>query len=208
MKITDIEQLSKGLCKLYLDGNYHCTVYYETVVSEGYRIGDIVQQEDIDDLVYKSDLKRGYERALYLIEYRPHSVKELYDKLKKNYPEQVCNYIVNKLINAGLLNDKEYAGMLVRNMVNFKKYGTGRIKSELMRKGIDKYIIEDVLCEETEEDTEYNNLVDIIRKKYITKLSYGKELERTVNALVRKGYKFSDIRAAVRELSDTEILED
>ena len=46
---------------------------------------------------------RAKRRALYILAQRDHSAKELYDKLAKNYPEELCRLVVDMMKEFGLM---------------------------------------------------------------------------------------------------------
>ena len=74
------------------------------------------------------------------------------------------------------------------------------IKSELLRKGISAGIIQDVL--ESLEIDPAKEIEVLIEKKYYRYLDDEKGLRKTVAALQRLGYSWSDIKSAIRKYTD------
>ena len=74
------------------------------------------------------------------------------------------------------------------------------IKSELLRKGIGAEIIQDVL--ERLEIDPAKEIEALIEKKYYRYLTDEKGLRKTVAALQRLGYSWSDIKSAIRKYTD------
>ena len=52
------------------------------------------------------------------------------------------------------------------------------------------------------EDTERERLKELIEKKYLKKLDYEDHNRKLTSALVRKGYRFDDIKAVLLEIRE------
>ena len=77
------------------------------------------------------------EKALRLLEFRSHSEYELRQKLhiagaSDEHIEQALEFCRHY----GFVNDKSYALGKARDLINLKKYGLRRVKSELKMKGL------------------------------------------------------------------------
>ena len=126
---------------------------------------------------------------------RPHSEKEVRKKLReKGASDADIDTVVALCIDYGFINDAEYAGMIVRHYAAMG-YGPGRIRTEFAHRGIPKELWDDAM-EEFPEDTETIDrlLAARLRGKDPTD---RKERDKAANALFRKGYSWSDIRAAL-----------
>jgi len=126
---------------------------------------------------------------------RPHSEKELRDKLTQRgcSPENI-ETVTALCIDYGFVNDREYAGMIVRHYTA-GGYGPGRIRMELKRRGVPPELWEEAL-----EDIPDNT--DTIDRLLTARLrgkdfSDRKERDKAANALFRKGYSWDDIRSAM-----------
>ncbi len=159
-----------------------------------------IPQEALEQIVFENDCRRAKERALYLLEYRDHSFKELYDKLERNYSEDICDTVMEKMCELGLIDDEKYAEKLARNLCEVKKYGKYRARFEMQKKGIDRELIDELL-EQYEEDTD-ERLVELVERKYSRYLVDRKGVAKVTNALVRLGYSYSDIREALEKFMD------
>ena len=102
----------------------------------------------------------------------------------------------------GALDDAAYAAALVRHYGG-KGYGPARVREELRRRGVDRELWDGALEELPEaEDT----LDALIRKKCRGDLTDPREKKRLSDALLRRGFSWSDVRAAMARY--TEMLED
>ena len=138
--------------------------------------------------------------ALYLLDYRDHSYKELYDKLRRNYSPDICEAVMEKMIEIGVIDDRKYAERYARYLFEVKRAGKYKARAEMLKKGIDKEIVDEFL-EEYEEDTQ-ERLKELVEKKYARYLTDEKGVQKVFNALVRYGYNYSDVREVIKEFMD------
>ena len=83
----------------------------------------------------QTPLERAKKLALEYLK-RPHSEKELRDKLRqKGAAETDIETVTALCLDYGFVNDAEYAGMIVRRYAGMG-YGPGRIRTELNRRGV------------------------------------------------------------------------
>ena len=83
MKITDIAPRRHRLSQLYIDGEAAVKVDTETLLRRGIAIGDELDDEELHALLQASAKHRAEEKALYLLEHRAHSKKELENKITR-----------------------------------------------------------------------------------------------------------------------------
>lgn len=159
--------------------------------------------EELNEILEKAGERRSYNYAVTLLSRRDHTVKEINDKLKQKGYGQYASATVHKLSEQGYLSDERFAQMYVRELLNLKNYGKKRIVQDLMRKGVSREIIEDILSETEIPD---DRIREIIERKYLRFINDEKGLKKTVNALLRLGYSYSEIRNALKEISDAEDL--
>ena len=144
-----------------------------------------------------AEFTRAKERALYILEARDHSYAELYSKLEKNYSEEICFAVCDKMTEIGLINDSLYAKKLAKYYFTVKKYGKYRAFNEMKRKGLD---ISDI--EEASEEYLYDlkeRIRELIEKKYYKYLGDEKGVIKVKNALARLGYTYDDINSVMEE---------
>ncbi|MBE6836791.1 MAG: regulatory protein RecX [Ruminococcus sp.] len=165
----------------------------ETVMKFNLKKGIDIPDEAVLEIKHTDQLRKARERALYLLDYRDYCFVELYKKLEANYDEEVCLEVLNWLCENGLVNDRRYATRLGEKLVVTKGFGYYRAKQEMLMKGLDRELVEEVLSE-YEEDT-LSRLEELVDKKYLHKITDEKSLDRVKNALVRQGYTYSDVNA-------------
>lgn len=133
------------------------------------------------------------KRALRILERRDVSRKELIDKLTaKGETEEAAQAAADWLTRLGVIDDARYAGMIVRHYAA-KGYGKSRIQNELYRHGIEKELWGEAL----EEYPDQEEVIDkLLRSKLKSTSPDRAELKKATDALLRRGFSWSEISAA------------
>ena len=201
---------------LSLDGEYIATVNADYWFTCGIKSGSEVTPEQLEELLTESARRKMMNKALDLLSLRDYSRRELSDKLvtkaweKKEQKDmdlgslkQQASDICDRLEELGLLNEERFARSYVDELIRRKHLSKSGLKTALIQKGVQRDIIETVL-EEVDVDP-----VEQIRELLATKfknrdLSDEKQKTRTVNALLRLGYRYNEIHAAMGEWMEDE----
>lgn len=199
MTITAVEPRRKQMCALFIDGEYVMNLDAQTLIENRFDVGREIDDEELKDIIEKSNERRAKEKALWLISYRSHSKKELFDKLRRDYDEESAQKAVDRLEELRLLNDEEFARAYARKLIYGKKLSIRAAEYELLRKGINKATAEQALSE-FEYDAQ-TQIIDFINKKY-KNINDEKIRRRAVAALQRKGYGWDDIKSALESLDE------
>lgn len=85
--------------------------------------GDLLTEEQLEQVLTAEQTRKAYQRALYLLDIRAYSYQELFQKLEATYPESVCYAVLDKLAGLNLINDARYAEALARHYVEVKHLG-------------------------------------------------------------------------------------
>lgn len=192
MLITAAEERKKGLTALYIDGEYAVSVDSVTFMSSSFKTGSEITDEQLYELIQLSNVNRAKEKALYFIEYRPRSRKEVEEKLVPVFGEDASEQAISRLEELGLIDDEVFARRYAQQMFDSKHYSAKRVSFELMKKGIDRSII-DGLIEELEPDP-CEQIEKIISKKYARCLDDEKGRQRAINGLRAMGFSWQDIK--------------
>ena len=173
----------------------------ETLIKTGWKPGMEITDEELHALLEASEERRAREKALYLLEYRSHSKKELADKISRTTSREAAEAAVEKMEELGLMNDESYARQLASSLLERKGYGVRRARQELLHKGIDRELVEEILLETAPDPEE--KLREIVERKYQRQLQDEKGYRRTVAALQRLGYGWEDIKSVLEEFRET-----
>jgi len=142
-----------------------------------------------------------WNRALWYLGRRDYGVKELRQRLLRPRPdkpapsEEDVDRAIARMLELGLLNDARYAQRLAEALSR-KGYGARGIAFELKKRGLEEEI------EVPMEDSE--RISELLQSKYAAKLGDEKGRQAVFNALIRKGFGYSDIRTAMREYMEDE----
>ena len=196
MEITDIRPCRKRLSLLYIDGEPAMKLDTFTLEAEGLRAGQYISDEELQELVQKSNAHRASEKALYLLEYRSRTKKELTDRLREEVPAELAEETAQRKENLGLGNEEAYAAEYARTLASRKQFAPRRIRQELAAKGIDKAVAEAAAAEVWQDPREV--IAEFLDRRFPV-IADEKTRRRAVNALQRMGYAYDDIRAVLRE---------
>lgn len=142
----------------------------------------------------KSADNDAFAAALRLLGVRQRSVFELGRKLRdKGFPEEDVKSAVERLLNAGYLNDEEFARSLARSRATYKSWGPAKITQDLILRGIAKEAVREAVklaCPEEEE------LASIALSKWRRRhkgLTGKEETEKAFRHLSSRGFSPSAI---------------
>jgi regulatory protein len=200
MTITDIRPRRKGLSQMYIDGEEAMKLDTFTLEANGITSGQQITDEELYELIQKSEAHRASEKALYLLEYRARSKKELIDKVSEVASKETAEQTANRMEEIGLIDDREFARTFVRQLFEFKKFGKRRVVQELRIKGIDQEIIDEVI--EEYEDNPIEKIRNLLERKYKGFAEDEKIKRRAVAALQRYGYSFDEIKEGMNSFTE------
>lgn len=198
MIILSVEKYKGAVYEISLDDGRKLFLHQDITADFGIRKGVEITEELLCEIAAASERRRARERALYLLDYRDYSYRELFEKLSVNYDEDTCFFTVNRLAELGLIDDRRYAGNLARKYIEVKKYGLYRAENEMCRRGLDRELVREIISSYEEGTVE--RICELIKKKYSGSLDDIDKVRKMKNALVRQGYSFDDINQAVRLL--------
>jgi regulatory protein len=206
MKILSVKRYKGSTFEAELDDGRKLYLHADIITDFGIRSGMETDRDTLRKIIYASNFRRAYQRALYLLDYRDYTYKEMLEKLVDNYKSKaLCTAVMKRLTEHGFIDDERYAERMARKLVESKHYGFRRSKRELMQKGISEFIAEDAL--EPYADSFRENLDELLRTKrsrYLTDREDRKSIEKVKNALVRYGYDYTDINRAVKNYFENE----
>lgn len=193
MEITALEPRRHRLVQLFLDGEPAVKLDEETAAS--LRPGQQLSDEELHELIARSDAVRAKEKALYLLEHRPHSKRELEDKLARTVGREAAGQAAGRMEELGLIDDADYARRLAEELAR-KGFAAPRIRQELLRRGIGR----ELAAEEAERAAAApeDALHSLIERRFARQLGEEKGRRRAVAALQRMGYRWEEIRSALR----------
>jgi regulatory protein len=118
--------------------------------------GQVLSAEEIAALKVIDEIGRARESALTFLASRPRSKSEVVQRLRKRgYPEPAIDAALERLEQAGFLDDRAFAEYWVRNREQFRPRGRYALRQELRQKGLDSDVIEAALEDLDESESAY-----------------------------------------------------
>ncbi len=159
------------------------------------KVGDDISENELAELSESSRQSAARATAARIVGHSSMSCATLLKKLReKGVSDADANEALEWLIELGIMDDVEYAKMLLSHYRN-RGFGNRRIFEEMRKRGISREVIDDVL----DDCDMHNEILEFIKKKSRGEALDEKQKARIVNALIRQGHSYDAINAAFRE---------
>ena len=198
MIVTELKELEKSKIKVYLDEEVAFILYHSDLKSIELKVGDELSAASYEEIINQTIYPRAIQKALAILKFKDRTEQELQRKLKEaDYPEEVIVRVIGYMKEYGYLNDERFTSLYVKSRKSTKSKQF--IKSELLQKGLDKWVIDEVLeaeySEDSEEDAELLAIKKAITKKTKTpQLLTFEEKQKLIASLFRKGFDINKIK--------------
>ncbi len=139
--------------------------------------------------------------ALYLLGRKARSKREIVEKLRaKEYPESEIAATVSQLEKNRLIDDVIFSKIYAEDKVRIYRRGRHRIALELLQKGIDKELIQEV-TKNINSEVELEAARSLLESKtrQWRQLTDRQRFERSVSLLQRRGFSGAIIRQAIEK---------
>ena len=205
MRIEEIKrsERKKGRILIKLEDSSLLRVTEEELLRFGLSVGMELDAEQIEALHTAARSSSTKVTAANMIGSRALSKKELTRRLvRKGAEETDAQAPADWLEDIGAVNDASYAAAVARDYGR-RGYGPARVREELRNRGVPR----DLWDEALEELPDSSAVLDaLIQRKLRGDLSDPKEIKRVSDALLRRGFSWSEVRGAMSRY--TEICED
>lgn len=216
MKLSKIEKQKKKANRysLYIDDEFWMGVDESVLIQFG-----LLKAQEIDqrlmEAIRQAEFEQGvYAKALHHLSYAMKTRSEVETYLNTRYQEEMDqspeNYealqgiiqaSLDKLESMGYLDDSAYVTAYLNTQATLSPKGPKILRYDLLKKGIDKDLIEEALSQ-----MDYQDLVEgalylsekLVRSK--SRLPIKKQREKVRELLYRKGYDQDIISSVLEEL--------
>ena len=185
---------------IYIDGDYQTTVDSLYFGSCGVHDGAELTPQEAAAFLQKANERRAFNKGASLISYQDRTRKQLIERLRGDFSEDAVQAAVDRLEELRLLDDTRFAEHYAAELLRRKKCAPRRIVQELLLKGVDRETAEAAV-----EGLDFSPdvcIIELLETKFAGKFGDEKGLRRTVAALQRLGYGYSDIRSALRQIEE------
>ena len=191
--------MTKGRYKIFLDNDKDIVLYEDVILKY-----NLLLKKDIDDdLLIEIDKYNQecdvYYVALTSINNRFKSIYELKQSLlRKEYPNDLVDKAIEKLLKQGYLNDRMYTKSYINNQIITTNKGPYKIAKELADKKIDQDIINEEIVVFTDEE-QLSRIKKLIDKGIKTNHNKGGVVlkQKIYNDLKQNGYDISLINSVI-----------
>ena len=205
MELTAAEPRRRGLVQLFLDGEAAVKLDTQVFLQSGLKPGDQVSDQELFELIQASDARRAQEKALYLLEYRNYSKRELTEKIARTAASrEAAQAAAGRMEELGLIDDRRFGEDYARELFSRKGYGARRAAQELRRKGLDQELVQELVEKYGGPEQSGENIRRVLEKKYPGWREDEKVRRRAFAALQRLGYSYQEVREAMGQGEDWE----
>lgn len=185
MRISSIQKLRNNV-EIYFEDSSKIRIDYRIAFDNGLRRNDDLDEEKINNLLSQSEKLKIKDSAFRFLARRHHSSQEIFKKLlNKGYKKEDISEVLEKLKRDGFVDDLLFANAFVEEKLTKKKLGLIKVKAELMKKGVDRKII-DMSLSHADNSMMEANAVSLIEKK----IKFLKEKESDAKKIKQKLFSF------------------
>ena len=192
-------QKRAGYYNVFVDDQFLCGITESDLIRLGLRKGQNVDDARIEQIQNISVASKHYNAALKFMSYRIRSTREVQDHFRRKKLEaDEIDSIVEQLTKEKYLNDREFAERWVA-MRQAERRSMRAIQAELIKKGIDRRLIEEFA--QADQDEELVQAIELVQKKR----RLGKEDRLIQQFLARRGFSYATVSKALSYNEDDEL---
>lgn len=201
MKIESLREptVRGGRYTVTLDDGRRLRLEQATVGEFALYPGRELTAEELDRIRAANQRASAKARAVRIISATNVSKKDLERRLvQKGEAPELVSEAVQWLTELNLLDDLETARQLAQSAAR-KGYGAARIRQILYQKGIDRQLWDEAMEELPEPDDAIDRF---LQSRFKGEKPDERETKRAVDALLRRGHRWADIRSAMARYTD------
>lgn len=193
------ERVKKHLgarANVFIEGKFSFALSLDVVYKHGLKPGIVLDTVTLGDLLREDGEMKALTTAANFIGYRPRSKDEIRKRLERDeWSEEVIARVLERLENAKMLDDAQFAADWVGARERSKPRGARLLQQELRQKGVSKEEIEAVL---PDADAEIENALAALRKveRKIEKYEGREQMQKAIESLARRGFGYGTAKTA------------
>jgi regulatory protein len=198
-QITAIEPQTRhsNRFNIYIDDQF--AIGLSDILATRLRVGQTVSDEELAQLEREESIEVARDKALRFLEPRPRSANEVKQHLaKKKISGQVIDQVIERLTEAGLLDDRAFAKYWVENREEFRPRASRALRYEMRQKGLSDAAITQALDGIDESDSAYR--AGAARAPRWIGLEHRDFLQKMIPFLVRRGFDYGVAKNAADRL--------
>lgn len=200
MIVTQISEVTKSRCRIYLDGQFAFVLYKGEIRQLQIKENQELSGESYQQIMAQILPKRAKLRCMNLLQSRDYTRRQLEEKLiQGDYPRECIEEALAYVESYGYIDDERYAKDYIEYHIGTRS--KVRIETDLQKKGIAKDTVRaafDKLADTGMEQDEDAMIRDLLRKKnYCTDGATDREKQKMYGFLYRRGFSPESILKAL-----------
>jgi regulatory protein len=196
---TEIDPVKKKVLIVYLDEEPFRELSISIFTKKPSIPKKVESLEDLDEVILQLEIKGAKRYILNKLTQKSYHSAEITNFLNKNMvSEETIERVISDCTRYGYVNDKEWIESYVRRERD-KKRGPQWIEGKLRQKKIPLEEIHLALEETDDGEAQRDQIFRLISTRYRARnlLDY-REREKTIGALIRRGYDVNLVREVIR----------
>lgn len=208
-KIIRPEKKKEGFTLILTDDageETEVAVSSEVFFKRPFKEGSEVDMEDLSELIFEDKKIKAREISLSMLDRGLKTRKEIEKKLTaEEIPEDAAWEVLSSLEGYGYIDDRHLSEVFIDSKISSR--GKLKIKYDLMKKGVDRNVIEESFSDEISEK-ELEGLEDSARRKYsalkMRETDRRKIWEKLTRFLLSRGYEYDAVKKCTEKVMDEE----
>ncbi|AYD39737.1 recombination regulator RecX [Clostridium fermenticellae] len=204
--ITKIEtqKNNKNRVNVYINNEFGFSCDTELIYIYNFIKGKKLEADYIKKIIDEDNFVKCKNSALRTIERSYKTEYQITQKLiQKGFEDNAINRVIDFLKKYKFIDDKRFIKSYI--MEKIKSQGKNKIKCELLKKGIDKSIVDSEL-KNIDGSTEIKYAIKLAIKKYNilkkTEINYKKVYKKLGNYLITRGYNQDILKDVLNQVID------
>ncbi len=188
----------KGYCTVELENGVSHQFSLDVVARYKLRKGLELAQNVFDEISKEQRIIEAKNFALNFVSYKKRTKHQVVSRMRQmNFTEEEISLAIKFLDEFGYLDDRSFIVSYYNYALKQRKYSINKIRQDLLKKGVDKDLIDEVQKEINTESIEYENALKIAEKKIeqLKKQNKSRILERLAQHLFVKGFSWEVINS-------------
>lgn len=202
-RVTKISpQKRKKRVNIFIDEKFAFGIDLEILAKYDLRVDQELSHQEIEKIIKEGEFIKIYDKVLRFLSFRPRSAKEIKDYLyKKGVGLETQKMVIKKLKEKKLLDDWQFALWWLEQRTTFKFSGRRLLVAELIKKGVRREIIDQVLVKKITNSLERKLAIKAAQKKLPSyqKLSPLEFRQKMSAFLLRRGFSWEVTKEVIDE---------
>ncbi len=202
MQILKLQKDKLHLTKITLSNGEDVLIDKDVCFNNCLKIGDVLTEEKLNELVFQSQYERAKSRAVWYLDRKDRTAKDLYNKLcMAGFDKKAAAKVIGRLTEVGLIDDRRFAENYAERLLESHTSKREALQ-KLLQKGVAYDVAKEVLSDcEVDEVTQ---ITELVMKKYRTKLAAENGVQKVYSALIRKGFSYDAVKTALKNYTEFE----